>query len=176
MNERWLALGDSITWGYPEGPHASWTRGAAEALGLAVHNHGVNGDTLDGMHARLAHALAQQHYRFAVFMGGSNDVFMGFPPAALQRNAERIAALLARRGIPFAVGLPVPLTVDAGGEAQLAAIRAWLRGRFAPVIDFAGVFPPGERDALLPDGVHPSSAGYRRMAAAAVPVLRSLTS
>ena len=173
--ERWLALGDSITWGFPEGPHVSWTHHAAAALGMAVDNHGVNGDTLDGMYERLTMLFLQRTYRFAVFMGGSNDVFWGFTPAVLERNAACIGELLTARGIPFAVGMPIPLLADERAEKRLAQFRGWLRGAFAHVIDFPGAFPVAEVASLLPDGVHPSPEGYRRMALAALPVLRPLS-
>lgn len=172
--ERWLAIGDSITWGYPEGPSVSWTHHVAAALERPCDNQGLNGDTLEGMAKRLPPLLARGRYAFAAWMGGSNDVFWGFGVGTLIHHGARIAAMLAEGGIPFGVELPIPLADHPRLEAQLHELRAHLRSEYPVVIDFPTAFPAGERAALLPDGVHPSAEGYRRMAELALPVLRSL--
>lgn len=172
--DRWLALGDSITWGFPHGPSVSWTAHVAEALGVPVDNQGVNGDTLDGMHDRLSNLLAgKRRYRLAVVMGGSNDVGWGFRTAAMAENLVRIVALLQAAGAPVVVGLPPPIWLDPLLEARLAAWRAHLRENYRHVIDFTPAFSPDDADSL-PDGVHPSVEAYRAMARLAVPVLRAV--
>lgn len=172
--ESWLALGDSITWGFPHGPSASWTAHAADALGLPVDNQGVNGDTLDGMYERLSNLLAGgRRYRLATVMGGSNDVGWGFRPEAMADHLVRIVALLQAAGTPVVVGLPPPIWLDPLLEERLVKWREHVRENFRPVVDFTRAFSPDDADSL-PDGVHPSEAAYRAMADLAVPVLRSV--
>lgn len=174
--EWWLALGDSITWGFPHGPSVSWTAHVADALGMPVDNQGVNGDTLDGMHDRLSNLLAGgRRYRFATVLGGSNDVGWGFQPRAMADNLVRIVSLLQAAGTPVVVGLPPPIWIDAALEGRLVKWRAHLRENYSPVIDFTGVFSPDDADSL-PDGVHPSDAAYRAMATVALPVLQAVIS
>ena len=51
-------FGDSLTYGYPYGPAASWVKEAGEKLGIAAVNEGICGQTSADILARLCRALS----------------------------------------------------------------------------------------------------------------------
>lgn len=50
-------LGDSNTWGFPFGPSYSWLYALGELLSCRVMNHGVNGECLADMRARVPEVI-----------------------------------------------------------------------------------------------------------------------
>ena len=49
-----VCIGDSITYGFPYGEEASWTRLLAEATGHLIINKGINGNTTGDMLNRFS--------------------------------------------------------------------------------------------------------------------------
>jgi acyl-CoA thioesterase-1 len=164
-----VALGDSITWGYPYGPHASWVRRVADALGLAIENLGVNGDTLAGVRARIPVALAYGP-RCCIVSGGTNDASLGLAPEAMARDMGAMVEALRAAGVFPIIGMPPPYG-DPVCEKTLAAYRhfvnAYAGTRGVRVIHFERALVDTEGHAvprLFADLSHPSLEGYEAMA------------
>lgn len=164
-----VALGDSITWGYPYGPHASWVRRVADALGIEIGNLGVSGDTLADVRARVPRAL-EAHPRCCIVAGGTNDASLGRPPEAMAEDIGGAVEALRAAGVFPIIGMPPPYG-DPVCEKTLAAYRhfvnAYAGTRGVRVIHFerALVDAQGHADPRrFADATHPSLEGYEAMA------------
>jgi lysophospholipase L1-like esterase len=183
-----VALGDSITDDY-----LSWAQILRECVevirgedAIAVVNAGVSGDTtadafrrLDGV-VRLAPDLV-------ITMLGTNDCQRHGPdlqllvaPAETARNLAGIAAWLRAAGAACAWITPPPVLEDALAAAvgarpfavrdeDVRAVGRVLRRLGGPVVDLHNVLDGS--GLLMDDGVHPSFAGQRAIAAAVLSAL-----
>lgn len=171
-----VAVGDSLTYGYPYTPDYSWVRMAGDQLGLTMINKGICGETTEDMRRRFAIDVSALRPDYVIISGGSNDVFLGVAVPEAAGNVAAMAAAARGCAIRPIIGLPPP--VDYPEETLLAAYRRLLRTFAAdsalPVLDFyAALAAPdgGLRPGLHTDGVHPNEDGYALMAAAAVATL-----
>ncbi len=192
-----VAMGDSTTAGTPgwksrveAPPSGSGDETSQYAYWLMrtnpewnVLNHGVNGERSDQVRGRFERDVVKHAPRAVVIIAGVNDVYQA-------REAQHvIAQLLAmyeratRDGIRVVAGTIVPYnTATPAQNAAMREINDWIR-RFATdtkQVHFAdtraAVAAPGDADRLFesPDGLHPSPAGYRRMAEAIQPPLKTV--
>ncbi len=187
--KRVFCLGDSITYGFPYGPAASWVDICGRALGIKMVNKGANGDTTHGMWLRFKRDVAPFNPAYVIIMGGANDAFMGY---SLEEVEESIADLVEEayeNGICPLLGLPAPLNLgnyvpdDVGiASCELDTFRIWMK-EFAneeliPVLDFYTPLLVEATGAAYPgyflDEAHPNETGYRVMAKAVEPVLANL--
>ncbi|CCO09284.1 SGNH/GDSL hydrolase family protein [Desulforamulus hydrothermalis] len=184
-----VCLGDSITYGYPEGPDSSWVNLAAAATGYRFINRGVNGDTTGQMLARFARDVAEETPAYVILAGGHNDGWLGVPLSEVAANISSLVDQSFEHGICPLLVLPSPLHLEQmlrhypGSRRaavaychRLEQIRRWL-GRYAAArglltIDF---YTPlldngtGQADTkYLLDGGHPTRQGYRMLADAVV--------
>lgn len=168
-----VALGDSITRGRGGAPALgvhpqSWAQWLAETLELPFSNLGVDGaqarDVLRGQVPRL-----RGPYDLATLYVGANDTRSeAFDPAAFARDVGAILdALEAQASQVLVLTIPEDLGRPRAGAAVAAANRI-LRAR-APQIcaleDFKGP------RVVLPDAVHPTSAGMVEIADRALAAL-----
>ncbi len=158
-----VALGDSITWGYPDGK--SWTATVARDTGLNIINKGISGNKLGDIFARLDHDVLSISPQICLVMGGTNDVFKGLSVDEMMENLEAILAELEKRNIMPVIGLPVPLGW-ANSENKLRELRQRILAMPYIVVDFAADFrrPKDDFRKLVPDGIHPEGEGKRLMA------------
>lgn len=180
------ALGDSITNGaYSTGnQNRRWTdvlarRLRADGQILGVLNQGIGGNTLvawgqgGSMVRRFERdVLSQPGVKFAVVLGGINDIKKGFTADKLIAGFQTMIAQARQRGLKIygATLTPYGRGTDAQ-EAQRQAVNAWIRsgGAFDAVIDFdAALRDPAAPRRLLPlydggDSLHPNDAGYEAM-------------
>lgn len=189
-----VALGDSTTAGTPgwksplevlpsgqgdeTSQYAYWLMQAHPDWN--VLNMGVDGQRSDQIRGRFERDVIEQQPRAVVIIAGVNDVYQG---RSVQHVKEQLAAMYerARRAeIPVVAGTIVPFnTATEEQNARMKEINAWIRERSSedPNITFvdtrAAVADQKNADLLFesPDGLHPSAAGYRRMAEAIEPVL-----
>lgn len=148
-----------------------------------VINHGVNGQRSDQVLARFDRDVLEQRPDVVVIIAGVNDVYQGLPAAHV---IEQLAAMYARArnaGILVVAGTIVPYnTATAEQNARMREINAWIRRAAAgdPAMAFvdtrAAAAAADDPDRLFesPDGLHPSPAGYRRMADAIQPVVEGI--
>lgn len=186
-----VALGDSITDDY-----LSWAEIVRECLaiarprdGVAVVNAGVSGDTTADALRRL-YAVVRWRPDILVTMLGTNDCQRHGPDheqlvagAETARNLAAIRRWLARTGASRVWITPPPVIepalAAAVGErpftvrdADVRAVARTVCELGDPVVDLQALFgdPPGA-GMLMADGVHPSLAGQRAIAAALIGVL-----
>lgn len=176
---RVIALGDSLTYGYPFGKNLSWVEYASKELKIPILNQGVNGNTFREMLRRLTVDVLDLKPELCVVLGGANDVYQGAAQALIQSNFAKITELLLESKIQPLVGLPPPVE-DEVFEKELAKFRRWLKihakEHSLKTIDFYAPFIDTKKKkpiaACYEDGVHPSSKGYQGMAKAAIKVLQ----
>lgn len=190
---RIVAMGDSTTAGTPafrspiEAPpggrgdeksqyaywlmqsHPEWT----------VLNRGVNGERSDQIHARFDRDVVAAAPGVVVIIAGVNDVYQGRTAAHVTGELGLMYARAAQAGIRVVAGSIVPYnTATPEQNARMHAINEWIRRQ--PGIAFvdtrAAVAAAGRPDILFdsPDGLHPTAAGYRRMADAIRPILETI--
>lgn len=194
---RIVALGDSTTAGTPgwKSPVEAPPTGAGDETSqypywlMQLHpdwnvlNHGVNGERSDQIRGRFEEAVVNLDPRAVVVIAGVNDVYQG---REAQHVIEQLAAMYERarrKNIAVVAGTIVPYnTATDEQNACMREINAWIRtvaganDHVAFVDTRAAVAAPGAPDRLFesPDDLHPSPAGYRRMADAIGPVLERL--
>jgi lysophospholipase L1-like esterase len=191
---RIVAIGDSTTAGTPgflsplEAPpngrgdetsqYAYWlTRARPE---WEIFNRGVNGERSDQIAARFARDVIDASPAAVIIIAGVNDVYQGLPASRVTANLQTMYDRAAHAGIRVVAGTIVPYnTATADANERMRQINEWIKEQVGaePGIAIAdtraAVARPGEPDQLQesPDGLHPSPAGYRRMAEALLPVL-----
>ncbi|MGI9860197.1 SGNH/GDSL hydrolase family protein [Moorella naiadis] len=188
-----IGMGDSLTWGYPFGPEASWLKLAARETGLKALNRGISGETTGEMLARFDEDVVRLKPRTVTIMGGTNDAWAGYAVAEVEDNIRAMVAKAQQAGIEAIICLPPPLCLTGSDipasflkkmAAMLAdyreACRELARTQRLKLLDFyTPLLDPatgwGRRDYFT-DDAHPSVAGYRVMAAVAVPLFRKLCS
>ncbi len=147
-----------------------------------VVNHGVNGERTDEILARFERDVISVKPDAVVIIAGVNDVYQG-------RSGEyAIAQLTAmydaakRANIPVIAGTIIPYnSATPRQNARMREINEWIRTTAVadPAIDIAdtraAAAAADNLDRLFesPDGLHPSPAGYRRMADAIRPILET---
>lgn len=164
-----VALGDSITYGYPYTPDGSWTENLKRETNYRVINSGVPGDTFHDMLARLDKDVLIYNPDIVIVMGGTNDVYVGCSQPQIQAHFRTIIDQLRESNIKIILGLPLP--VADSSETSLKALRKWLlsygENNGIAIIDFYKDFldNKGEiREDLYVDGCHPNKIGYNIMA------------
>ncbi|MEG6512803.1 GDSL-type esterase/lipase family protein [Desulforamulus ruminis] len=179
---RIVCLGDSITYGYPEGPDFSWVAVVQRATGHTFVNRGVNGETTGQMLARFHRDVVPEAPAYMIFLGGHNDGWQKVPFSATQQNITTLTGLALEEGICPVLGLPSPLNLEQmmqyyqwdRREAEqyvwrLDQIRQWIAeyasARGILTLDFyTPLLSPDLKEGdpkFLLDGGHPTREGYR---------------
>ncbi|MDN5301415.1 MAG: acyl-CoA thioesterase [Thermoanaerobacteraceae bacterium] len=169
-NLKVVALGDSITQGYPFDMEASWVYILKMEKGLDIVNKGINGDTLEGMLERFERDVISLLPGMVIIMGGTNDAFDGYSLSSMEYNLKRMVKFAKESKIVPVIGIPVPVDEPAV-EIKLQKFRDFLRNfcdeEKIAFIDFykTMVDEYGKiKEKLDFDGVHPNRDGYRVMA------------
>lgn len=176
-----VAIGDSITYGYPYQPEDSWTTQAAARLGITIINQGVCGETTGDMVNRFHQDVLPYHPSHVIIMGGTNDVFLGIVVREIIDNILLMVQMSRESGIIPLLGVPIPINYYEDEQA-LQQYRRWLKQYAATeniaLIDFNLKMAAGEGCGLRPelhvDGVHPNESGYKQMAETAINLLQQL--
>jgi lysophospholipase L1-like esterase len=148
-----------------------------------VINQGVNGERSDQMLARFDRDVLERRPKAVVIIAGVNDVYQGRPASHVIARLEAMYGRATQAGIPVVAGSIVPYdTATPEQNARMREINEWIRATAAadPDIEFvdtrAAVAAADDPGRLFesPDGLHPSPAGYRRMAEAIRPSIEAL--
>jgi lysophospholipase L1-like esterase len=195
-----VALGDSTTAGTPAHkspieapPNGSGNVESQYAYWLMkthpdwqVLNRGVNGERSDQIRARFARDAAQPKPAVVIIVAGVNDVYQGRGAESVERELELMYDAARAANIVVVAGTIIPFdAADADQNARMRAVNEWIRAHAAShpgTVVFcdtrAAVAAPGQPDRLVssPDGLHPSPDGYRRMAEALEPAIKTALS
>jgi lysophospholipase L1-like esterase len=165
-----VALGDSITRGRGGAPALgvhpqSWALWLAEALELPYTNLGIDGEVAAGVVARQLPRLKGPYDVATLYIGANDTRGMDFDPEAYETAVDTTLAELARHAERTLV-LTLPLDLGrppAAPKPQVAnEILRRLASRHGALVcaldDFAGA------RVVLPDAVHPTSAGMVEIA------------
>jgi acyl-CoA thioesterase I len=185
-----VALGDSTTAGTPafKSPLESPPAGSGDETsqyafwlmkvhpGWVVLNRGINGQRSDEIHARFERDVIRNEPAATVIIAGVNDIYQGRSVEHVTGELQAMYARAAEAGIPVVAGSIIPFNTATPEQNQrMRQANEWIRRQ--PKVTFvdtrAAVAASGNPDLLFesPDGLHPSAAGYRRMAEAIAPAL-----
>jgi len=176
-----LAFGDSLYAGYgldrgQSLPDVLQERLRASGIDGELINAGVSGDTTAGGKMRLAYTLDQLGTApDLVLLGlGGNDVLRQISPDETRANLEAMLDELDRRGIPVILtGMLAPPNLGPDYAKQFNEIFRDLSRKHDAALDpfiLEGVI--GNRDLMLPDGVHPNAQGVARIADRLAPLIK----
>ncbi|MCW3490737.1 GDSL-type esterase/lipase family protein [Dethiobacter alkaliphilus] len=179
MTVKIFALGDSITYGFPYGPHQSWVRLVSQWTSLDIVNGGINGDTTTFMLHRLSAAL-EENPTHLIFLGGTNDAYWGQALRVVAENVLEVHRRCQERGVQLIMGLPIPVD-EPQVDALLSEYRAFYQDladrEGLPVIPFHKAFYDAAgrfKTQLTTDGCHPNIDGYEAMAEVAEKAVKNL--
>lgn len=161
-----VAIGDSITYGFPYTPAQSWVHLTGRELGIPFINQGVNGDTTAGMLHRFKQDVINLSPSHVIIMGGTNDAFAKADEAIVFNNIRQMIEQAIYSSVVPLIGLPIPC-IYREDEYMLGVYREDMReyatANSIKVIDFHAGFIKSSQ-MLYDDAVHPNTAGYNIMA------------
>lgn len=165
-----VAIGDSITEGYPFSRQESWVEYLAKELKCEVFNQGINGDFTRGMLERFERDVLSYTPTHVIILGGANDAYEQITLDRVSLNFIGMIELCEKQGIVPILGLPTPSLLPEE-ERFLIDYRKWIADyadrKSIRVIDFYSLFlykiQEGQAAELLIDEVHPSIKGYDLM-------------
>lgn len=167
LNRGLVALGDSITRGHGGAPalgvhFQSWALWLAEAMGQPLTNLAGDGATASDV---LAHQVPQLEgpYALGLLLIGANDARgMGWDPERYEHDVRAIVAALREEAARVVVlTLPEDLGRPTAAPKPAAANAILRRLDGVALVELADL---GGRTHLLPDVVHPTSAGMVEIA------------
>ena len=193
MSSLIICFGDSLTAGFqsptrenPEGqstPYGDWLQ---ELLGPAVQvkTTGICGELTGEMVLRFRRDVLDHRPRYVTILGGTNDLGWNAQPREIMRNLLKMYELTLAGG-----GIPIPVTVpslraeegqaNAEGQGWIAdhvarrrllngLIRDYATSKAIAYVDLFRATAEPETYQLVAmysnDGVHLTTAGYRKMA------------
>jgi acyl-CoA thioesterase-1 len=190
-DERYLSLmqnilffGDSLTAGYgladvrqESCPALIQQKIDAESLQYHVINGGLSGDTSGGGLARIDYWMNRPIDIFILELG-INDIIRRIPPAKIYQNLEAII-LKVQAKYPqiklVLMGMELPAFLPGVATTEFSIIYRKLAETYKMTfVPFYLEGVAGQRHLNLPDGLHPSAAGYRVIADKIWPVIKPL--
>lgn len=176
-----VCLGDSLTYGYPYGPDASWVAYVAERCPLKLINASVNGNTMEDLERRYQADVQSHSPDFLVILGGTNDAYrFEISCAETIYHLEQIIKQAQDDKICPVVALPMN-SLDEYSVGKIERLRIEERELAVkydlPCLDFAEAFTDHEgnvKEELYLDEVHPNTAGYEAMGKVALSFLQGI--
>jgi lysophospholipase L1-like esterase len=163
-----VALGDSITWGFPYGEEASWVHILEKNFTeIQWINRGNNGDTFEWMYRRLKADVLDEKPDICIVTAGINDAFSDYSLPEIRDYVIRIFQALNEQDIRGILGIPVSVEATDGFSRKVGRIQEMLKSlgqeRDWPILDFRVL---GAGDYF--DEVHPNRKGYEKMGETAI--------
>ena len=169
---KYIFIGDSLTRGYGVPSGHGWVELLAQNPFFAdkkVENHGVDGDTLQGILNRLERlTISDQDLVFV--MGGTNDILMGRNADYCISKLKSIVNHIQISGAHLVIGLPPHIEFDPFDQNDVIVayndrIKELARKEEIPLIDFySPLKAASEANQVVYEGdVHPNEAGYEIM-------------
>jgi len=190
---RIVAMGDSTTAGTPgfkspieAPPDGHGDQASQYAYWLMkshpewdVLNRGVNGERSDQIRGRFERDVVAAAPKAVVIIAGVNDVYQGRSVEQVTAELSAMYAQAARARIQAVAGSILPYnTATPEQNTRMRQINDWIRRQPGIVfVDTRDATAPADNpDTLLDsaDGLHPTAAGYHRMADAIRPALEQV--
>jgi len=178
-----LFFGDSLTAGYglenhlvDAFPGVLQAKIDREGLAYRVVNAGLSGDTTAGGLRRIDWVLRQPVDIFILELGG-NDGLRGLPLATARANLEAIMQRVRARNPQVRIvlaGMQLPTSMGPYAEAFARLFPDLAAAAGVELIPFLLEGVGGVPELNLPDGIHPTVEGHRRIAEVVWPHLRPL--
>ncbi len=141
----------------------------------AVINRGQGGESVADGAARISGVLSSDAPEVLLLQEGANDVNQGQSPASIATSLATMVRSARTRGIPVFLGTVLPQrplgtlgSCRGFGADNVAAanaqIRAIANAEGATLVDLHQAFGGVAGDFIGPDGLHPSEAGYAKIA------------
>lgn len=178
-----LAIGDSITVGYPYtypaksgngqrfGSYESYLESLLSQAGYpsAVYNWGVGGETTFGGVGRINAVLNSRHADFILIMEGANDLYSGISSNTTSINIGiMIDRALSKRVNPI-IGTITPNSMTSGYDARISdnynpKIISKALNKNVKIADQYTALRSQWNRLHSGDGLHPNMTGYHKMA------------
>jgi acyl-CoA thioesterase I len=146
-----------------------------------VMNRGVNGERAGEIAVRFANGIREARPDVAIVMAGVNDIYQGRSAESLQIELQAMYAAAHAARIPIVAATILPYnTASPDANERMHTVNAWIAAytaehpfEMAMADTRSAVAAPDDPDRLLssPDGLHPSPAGYRRIAQVLEPAI-----
>ena len=196
-----LCFGDSLTNGYDVPRGLGWVELVQKELpDVEIQNHGIDGDTLQGILYRLERVSSctgsanskvpcsdgvavrrAENKRYIFLMGGSNDILMGRDETYCFKKMIELIACARSKGATLIVGLAPQIDFDMAGldlimVRYIELLKQYCAEQHIDTIDFYRVIHDADMQGKLVFAgvVHPNEPGYALMAEKAIKVLARL--
>jgi acyl-CoA thioesterase I len=170
-----VALGDSLSAGYLLPADAAFPAQLEKALkargrNITLINAGVSGDTATGGLDRLDWSVPDEASGVIVELG-ANDALRGLDPDRARQALDAIITRLKARKIGVMLsGMRAPPNLGPDYAARFDSIYPDLASKHGLILDpffLEGI--AGIREFNLPDGIHPTAEGVRRIVVRILP-------
>ena len=150
-----------------------------------VLNRGINAQRSDQIRARFERDVVEAKPAVVVIIAGVNDVYQGLSASHVTGQLRAMYDRAKQAGIRVVAGTIIPYnTATPEQNARMHEINLWIRNLAdadgnIDVADTRAAAAAADNPDLLadsPDGLHPTAAGYRRMAEAVQRVLERIRS
>jgi lysophospholipase L1-like esterase len=143
---------------------------------IQVDNAGWPGETTEGGVDRIRLELAASRPQVLLLQEGANDLNQGEPDFSIVANLRDIAKFGREAGAQVFIGTLLPQRAEnvgmcasrGGGATRIVstnnAIRNMAASEGAVLVDLYGAFSGVPGDLIGVDGLHPSPAGYEKIA------------
>jgi len=142
---------------------------------VKVTNAGVSGDTTAGGVSRLSWILKQEPH-IVVLELGANDGLRGMSVAVTEANLRRMISGTKEAGVSvLLVGMMVPPNYGSEYAQRFNDVFPGLADELGvPLVPFLLEGVAAEPELNQADGIHPNSAGHRRVAETVAPYLETI--
>ena len=165
-----ICFGDSLTQGEGASPGHDYPSLLARALGRAIINAGVNGNTTREALQRLEADVLSKNPRLVIVEFGGNDFLQRQPWEGTFAHLDTVVRRIQERGaMVVLVGVQPGFFGDAARGAYRKIARA-RRAAFVPNILEGILTDP----ALKSDDIHPNDLGYEKIAQRIAEAVRPL--
>lgn len=165
-----LVMGDSLSAAYGLAAEEGWValleqRLRSEKPGWRVVNASISGETTAGGASRIEAALREHAPALVAIELGANDGLRGLPLEHTRANLERmIAATKASSANVLLIGIRIPPNYGPDYALAFDAIYADLaKQQSTALLPFLLEPVATDRDAFLPDNLHPTAASQPKL-------------
>lgn len=116
MNDIYVFLGDSLTFGYGIKPKENWVNKLKLKYNLNIKNKGVNGSTTTDMLFRFQEDVLNLNPNKLFIMGGTNDLLSNRNISSIIDNIELMIKDALQNNISVIIGIPPNIVPEVANE------------------------------------------------------------